>query len=107
MNIEEQYSSQPLEAGVDEVGRGPLAGPVSAAAVILDPESKIEGLKDSEDWRNRCLVRHKLRTLNDSEISNWLDEVKKDKSEEYSSEIRKVLREEWAFIKEASRLRHL
>ena len=48
MNIEEQYSSQSLEAGVDEVGRGPLAGPVSAAAVILDPEFKIEGLKDSK-----------------------------------------------------------
>ena len=48
MNIEEQYSIQSLEAGVDEVGRGPLAGPVSAAAVILDPEVKIEGLKDSK-----------------------------------------------------------
>jgi len=31
-------------AGVDEVGRGPLAGPVVAAAVILDPERPIEGL---------------------------------------------------------------
>ncbi len=35
-------------AGVDEVGRGPLAGPVIAAAVILDPERPIEGLKDSK-----------------------------------------------------------
>lgn len=35
-------------AGVDEVGRGPLAGPVVAAAVILDPERPIEGLKDSK-----------------------------------------------------------
>ncbi|MSP97803.1 MAG: ribonuclease HII [Betaproteobacteria bacterium] len=34
--------------GVDEAGRGPLAGPVYAAAVILDPESPIEGLKDSK-----------------------------------------------------------
>ena len=39
---------QPLEAGVDEAGRGPLAGPVSAAAVILDPKQKIEGLNDSK-----------------------------------------------------------
>jgi ribonuclease HII len=35
-------------AGVDEVGRGPLAGPVVAAAVILDPRRPIEGLKDSK-----------------------------------------------------------
>ncbi len=35
-------------AGVDEVGRGPLAGPVVAAAVILDPERPIEGLVDSK-----------------------------------------------------------
>jgi len=35
-------------AGVDEVGRGPLAGPVVAAAVILDPTGPIEGLRDSK-----------------------------------------------------------
>lgn len=35
-------------AGVDEVGRGPLAGPVIAAAVILDPDRPIEGLADSK-----------------------------------------------------------
>ncbi len=37
-----------LVAGIDEAGRGPLAGPVAAAAVILDPESPIEGLADSK-----------------------------------------------------------
>ena len=35
-------------AGVDEVGRGPLAGPVTAAAVILDPDALPEGLDDSK-----------------------------------------------------------
>ena len=35
-------------AGVDEVGRGPLAGEVVAAAVILDPQQPIEGLRDSK-----------------------------------------------------------
>lgn len=35
-------------AGVDEVGRGPLAGPVVAAAVILSPHQPIEGLRDSK-----------------------------------------------------------
>lgn len=37
-----------LTAGVDEVGRGPLAGPVYAAAVILDPKKRINGLADSK-----------------------------------------------------------
>lgn len=35
-------------AGVDEAGRGPLAGPVLAAAVILDPRKPIDGLMDSK-----------------------------------------------------------
>lgn len=39
---------QQLIAGVDEAGRGPLAGPVVAAAVILDPANPIEGLTDSK-----------------------------------------------------------
>lgn len=37
-----------LIAGVDEVGRGPLAGPVIAAAVILNPKYPIDGLADSK-----------------------------------------------------------
>lgn len=37
-----------LVAGVDEVGRGPLAGPVVAAAVILDADCPIDGLRDSK-----------------------------------------------------------
>ncbi len=37
-----------LVAGVDEAGRGPLAGPVVCAAVILDPRKPIEGLGDSK-----------------------------------------------------------
>ncbi len=37
-----------LVAGVDEAGRGPLAGPVLAAAVILDPVRPIDGLADSK-----------------------------------------------------------
>ena len=35
-------------AGVDEAGRGPLAGPVACAAVILDPRRRIRGLGDSK-----------------------------------------------------------
>lgn len=37
-----------LTAGVDDVGRGPLAGPVVAAAVILNPQRRITGLTDSK-----------------------------------------------------------
>ena len=37
-----------LVCGVDEAGRGPLAGPVYAAAVILSPNVRIEGLADSK-----------------------------------------------------------
>jgi ribonuclease HII len=42
-----------LVAGVDEVGRGPLAGPVVAAAVILDPATPIAGLADSKKLSQR------------------------------------------------------
>lgn len=40
-------------AGVDEAGRGPLAGPVVAAAVILHPQRPIEGLDDSKKLNER------------------------------------------------------
>jgi ribonuclease HII len=54
-------------AGVDEAGRGPLAGPVVAAAVILDPQNPIEGLADSkklsESQRNRLAVLIKQQAL--------------------------------------------
>jgi len=43
-----EVASKYLIAGVDEAGRGPLAGPVIAAAVILDPEHPIDGLADSK-----------------------------------------------------------
>jgi ribonuclease HII len=47
----EQHAMQngfPVVAGLDEAGRGPLAGPVVAVAVILDPECIPEGLDDSK-----------------------------------------------------------
>lgn len=49
-----------LVAGVDEVGRGPLAGPVVAAAVILDPEHLPDGLNDSKTLT--AAVRERLFT---------------------------------------------
>lgn len=47
-----------IVAGVDEVGRGPLAGPVTAAAVILDPHNIPIGLNDSKKLSAR--IRDKL-----------------------------------------------
>ena len=52
-------------AGVDEAGRGPLAGPVCAAAVILPPELVIAGLNDSKK-----LTDKKRRALYDVIIEN-------------------------------------
>lgn len=56
--------SQPiyLVAGVDEVGRGPLVGPVVAAAVILNPEYPVAGLADSKK------LSEKRRRLLDQQI---------------------------------------
>ncbi len=50
-------------AGVDEVGRGPLAGPVVAGAVILAPDRPIEGLRDSKllTARQRRLLARAIR----------------------------------------------
>jgi ribonuclease HII len=42
------FTIEDIVCGVDEAGRGPLAGPVYAAAVILDPKRPIEGLRDSK-----------------------------------------------------------
>jgi ribonuclease HII len=54
-------------AGIDEVGRGPLAGPVYTAAVILDPTVDILGIKDSkklsEGMRNTLSVEIKVKCL--------------------------------------------
>ena len=53
--------------GVDESGRGPLAGPVFAACVILDPEHRIEGLADSktlrEEQRDALTIAIKAHSL--------------------------------------------
>jgi ribonuclease HII len=50
-------------AGVDEVGRGALFGPVFAAAVILSPERPIRGLRDSKllDAERREVLAHRIR----------------------------------------------
>lgn len=44
----EDINPSEIICGADEAGRGPIAGPVYAAAVILDPDNPIEGLRDSK-----------------------------------------------------------
>lgn len=58
-----------LLAGVDEVGRGPLAGDVVAAAVILDPAKPIEGLADSKKLSEA--QREKLYVEIIAKASSW------------------------------------
>lgn len=56
--IEDSLMDKGVICGVDEAGRGPLAGPVCAAAVILPPHTEIPGLNDSQklsDKRRREL----------------------------------------------------
>ena len=68
-----------LVAGVDEAGRGPLAGPVVAAAVILDPERRIDGLDDSkklsEPQRERLADEIRERALAWSVASAEVSEI--------------------------------
>lgn len=56
-------------AGVDEAGRGPLAGPVVAAAVILHPDRPIRGLKDSKQLTAEA--REELADLVRSRALAW------------------------------------
>ena len=58
------FDPQELAAGVDEAGRGPLVGPVMAAAVILDPAQPIKGLADSKKLsaQNRARLDLEIRS---------------------------------------------
>ena len=58
-----------LVCGVDEAGRGPLAGPVFAAAVILHPQRPIEGLRDSKKLTAKA--RERLAEAIRSQAQAW------------------------------------
>jgi ribonuclease HII len=62
-----------LRAGVDEAGRGPLAGPVCAAAVILDPGCLIPGIQDSKKLSacQRARLAESIRRLSLSWAVAW------------------------------------
>jgi len=63
LDLEKQYEGQ-IVAGIDEVGRGPLAGPVVSAAVIINPDIFIEDIKDSKK------LTEKKRSQISSQIMN-------------------------------------
>lgn len=68
-----------ITCGVDEAGRGPLAGPVHAAAVILDPARRINGLADSKvltpERRQVLAERIKARAIAWSVASASVEEI--------------------------------
>jgi ribonuclease HII len=68
--------------GVDEAGRGPLAGPVFAAAVVLDPQKEIDGLNDSKklsekkreklyDLITECAISYSIANASVEEIEEY------------------------------------
>ncbi|OUS13166.1 ribonuclease HII [Gammaproteobacteria bacterium 53_120_T64] len=63
VSIDPRWERIRLLAGVDEVGRGPLAGDVVTAAVILDPERPIVGLADSKKLseKRREMLYHEIK----------------------------------------------
>ncbi len=63
MSLLLRVTEQVLEAGIDEVGRGCLAGPVVAAAVILDENNPISGLNDSKKLtaKSRALLAEEIK----------------------------------------------
>ena len=76
LSIESNY--QGVVAGVDEAGRGPLAGPVVAAAVIIDQNNLIKGIKDSKKLskkKKRRIVRKNYSKLC---VVNWCCRAKRN-----------------------------
>ena len=67
--LEAYYTKDVIEAGCDEAGRGCLAGPVFAAAVIIPPDFKSELLNDSKQLSEKN--RYALRPLIEQEAIAW------------------------------------
>ena len=76
----DSYDLSGLVAGIDEAGRGPLAGPVAAAAVILNPDKPIEGLKDSKKLSaaKRDMLAHRIMRHSVAWSVAWADPAEID-----------------------------
>jgi len=81
ISLPEHAARYHLIAGTDEAGRGPLAGNVVAAAVILDPESPIDGLNDSKKLsakkREQCFLQIIVKARAYSVASASVEEIDK------------------------------
>jgi ribonuclease HII len=79
IDLETELTTGQLICGVDEAGRGPLAGAVYAAAVILDPQYPIAGLADSktlsEKKRNSLAIQIKQHALAWAIASSSVEEI--------------------------------
>lgn len=79
--LKSSFGSGKIEAGCDEVGRGPLAGPVVAAAVILPHDFKNEVLNDSKKLSKKVL--YELEDLIKREAIDWkISEVSPEEIDE-------------------------
>ena len=67
--LKSQYSENLIEAGCDEAGRGCLAGPVFASAVILPPDFYNDELNDSKQLSEK--QRYKLRKIIEEQALSW------------------------------------
>jgi len=67
--LKQAFTKEKIEAGCDEAGRGCLAGPVFAAAVILPPKFKAAGLNDSKQLSEK--KRDELRIIIENEALEW------------------------------------
>jgi ribonuclease HII len=83
LDLERRFWQQGMRhvVGVDEVGRGPLAGPVVAAAVILDPDRIPEGLNDSKKLTakkraalNNLIRQHTIFAIGEASVEE-IDQV--------------------------------
>lgn len=73
---EELEQGNKIIAGMDEVGRGPLAGPVCVCAVIMPLDSLIEGVDDSKKLseKKRKMLAEKIKNTAISYSISWIDE---------------------------------
>lgn len=62
----EIHNKYKLIAGIDEVGRGPLAGPVVTCAVIMKSDSAIDGITDSKKLTRKKMLKLKEKILEDT-----------------------------------------
>lgn len=77
MSLKSYLNETLIECGVDETGRGSLAGPVFAAAVILPKDFKSENIKDSKKLTEKGRLRA-LKEIEENAIAWSVDMVKPD-----------------------------